>query len=254
MKLRFFMIAGLVCISLSGCMSKVSQKVPQDGVMTRNEVTFPDMNDSWRDAVASMSVENLQKVGVGMNKDEIASIIGYPHFAEGLYHVVEWDYVFNLKKTASDADKICQFKVVFDNKMIARSIFDKPLGCSGGKVSKKYELQSDLLFAFASATLSLKGKETVANIAKSENISSVIITGHTDMIGSEASNLTLSKKRAEAVKKELVANGVSVSDIVVNGVGESEPIKSCDTRLARAELIECLAPNRRVTIEINPAK
>lgn len=254
MKLRFLMIASLACVLLSGCMSKVSQKVPQDGVMTRDEVTFPDMNDTWRGAIVPMSVESLQKVGVGMNKDEIASIIGYPHFAEGLYHVVEWDYVFNLRQTASDADKICQFKVIFDDEMIARSIFDKPLGCSGGKVSKKYELQGDFLFDFASATLSPKGKETVANIAKSESIDSMIITGHTDIIGSETSNLTLSKKRAEAVKKEFVANGVNARSIMVNGVGESEPVKSCDTGLARAQLIECLAPNRRVVININAAK
>jgi OOP family OmpA-OmpF porin len=34
------------------------------------------------------------------------------------------------------------------------------------------------------------------------------------------------------------------------GAGETLPVKACDNRLGRKKLIECLAPNRRVEIEV----
>ena len=61
---------------------------------------------------------------------------------------------------------------------------------------------------------------------KSTNIE---IGGHTDSDGSDEANMTLSQKRAEAVKKYLVDKGIDAARIKAKGYGESIPIASNET-------------------------
>lgn len=51
----------------------------------------------------------------------------------------------------------------------------------------------------------------------------VVITGHTDRVGSATSNLELSRRRAEAVRDALVARGVPGNLLSVHGAGEADP-------------------------------
>lgn len=67
----------------------------------------------------------------------------------------------------------------------------------------------------------------------------VEIQGHTDSIGSEAYNLGLSTKRAEAVKQHMVKKGINPSRMTTKGFGESKPVASNRTSDGRAH-------NRRV--------
>lgn len=69
------------------------------------------------------------------------------------------------------------------------------------------------------------------------------IEGHTDNVGSRTSNLTLSKKRAEAVKKYLVKKGVSATRFEVKWYGPDKPIAPNDTEEGRQK-------NRRVEMTI----
>ncbi len=71
----------------------------------------------------------------------------------------------------------------------------------------------------------------------------VEIAGHTDSIGSEAYNLRLSQRRAEAVVKYLVSKGIDPSRLIAKGYGESQPIAPNDTEEGRAL-------NRRVEFRI----
>jgi outer membrane protein OmpA-like peptidoglycan-associated protein len=71
------------------------------------------------------------------------------------------------------------------------------------------------------------------------------VEGHTDSVGSDASNQKLSDARANSVKEYLVANGVDKFRLSSMGYGESKPIDTNDTSKGRAN-------NRRV--EINLAK
>ena len=52
------------------------------------------------------------------------------------------------------------------------------------------------------------------------------LSGHTDNVGSDRSNLLLSKNRAEAVKTVLTNRGVDANRIIVKYYGESQPIAS----------------------------
>jgi OOP family OmpA-OmpF porin len=70
----------------------------------------------------------------------------------------------------------------------------------------------------------------------------VEIRGHTDDVGSEALNMDLSRRRAEAVKAYLVSKGASAADLTTVGLGEMQHITSNDTPENREQ-------NRRVTLQ-----
>lgn len=62
----------------------------------------------------------------------------------------------------------------------------------------------------------------------------LILSGHTDNVGSEDFNLKLSTKRAEAVKNYLINKGIAAERITAKGFGESMPIAPNDTEENRA--------------------
>jgi len=67
------------------------------------------------------------------------------------------------------------------------------------------------------------------------------ISGHTDSVGNKDLNLVLSQKRAEKIKKFLVAKGCKPSTLVAVGYGETRPLASNSTKDGRKI-------NRRVEI------
>lgn len=71
----------------------------------------------------------------------------------------------------------------------------------------------------------------------------VEVAGHTDSIGGDAYNQTLSQRRAESVRQYLVNKGISAERLTAVGYGESEPRATNDTEEGR-EL------NRRVELRI----
>jgi len=73
---------------------------------------------------------------------------------------------------------------------------------------------------------------------------SITIEGHTDNVGTEESNMVLSKNRADAVKSFLISKGINADQIIAKGFGESNPIASNDTE-------EGKQLNRRVEIMVN---
>ena len=62
----------------------------------------------------------------------------------------------------------------------------------------------------------------------------LILSGHTDNVGSEEFNLKLSTKRAEAVKDYLINKGIAAERITAKGFGETMPIAPNDTEQNRA--------------------
>lgn len=112
-------------------------------------------------------------------------------------------------------------------------------------------VSAEKLFGFDKAKLQDGAKpildDTVAKIKANPELKTVIVTGHTDRIGSAAYNQKLSEKRANIVKEYLVSQGVDAAIITSVGKGESEPVEACKGVTGK-KLISCLAPNRRVVI------
>jgi outer membrane protein OmpA-like peptidoglycan-associated protein len=76
------------------------------------------------------------------------------------------------------------------------------------------------------------------------DIKLIEVSGHTDSVGNDASNMKLSQGRAEAVVKHLVEIGkVDASRLTAKGYGETKPIDTNDTDAGRAM-------NRRVEFNI----
>lgn len=122
-------------------------------------------------------------------------------------------------------------------------------------VMQRYTLSTDTLFGFGKSTLKPSGEAKLDELAdklRQVNIESITDTGHADRIGSSEMNQELSLSRAESVKAYLVSKGVQSDRIAVAGKGKSEPVTSADDCKgpATAKVIACLAPDRRVDIEV----
>jgi len=122
-------------------------------------------------------------------------------------------------------------------------------------VMQRYTLSTDTLFGFGKSTLKPAGEaklDDLANKLSQVDIESITDTGHADRIGSSEVNQKLSVSRAESVKAYLVRKGVQSDRIAVAGKGESQPVTSADDCKGppTAKVIACLAPDRRVEIEV----
>lgn len=106
------------------------------------------------------------------------------------------------------------------------------------------------LFASTSAILLPASRErldVVAAALKDQSDRSIIVEGHTDAQGTEASNRELSQKRAQAVADYLVARGVPPANITAVGVGQSRPVGDNKTAEGRAS-------NRRIEVILQPSQ
>ena len=78
---------------------------------------------------------------------------------------------------------------------------------------------------------------------KQDPSSRVAVEGYTDSVGSDAYNMGLSQRRAEAVVEYMVAGGIARSRLEPVGKGESDPVATNDTEDGRAQ-------NRRVELRV----
>lgn len=99
---------------------------------------------------------------------------------------------------------------------------------------------SDQFFAVNSATISTSGRETLTDFFKTQSGVNFVVEGHTDSDGSDAYNMGLSKKRADAVKSIAMANGAN--KIETRGYGERKPVATNETAEGKSK-------NRRVEIQ-----
>lgn len=86
--------------------------------------------------------------------------------------------------------------------------------------------------------------EAVELLKHTDGVIEVRVEGHTDSTGSEAYNLTLSQKRAEAVVHYLVSQGINKEHLFAVSMGEGHPVASNDTEEGRAQ-------NRRVDFVVS---
>jgi len=115
--------------------------------------------------------------------------------------------------------------------------------------------QNEEVFAFMKSELTQAAKarldrDVVARLASCARVEAVVIEVHTDRLGNPQYNQKLSERRAESVRAYLVGQGVDPDRIETLGMGKTVPAKFCPDIRKRAELIACLAPNRRAIVSI----
>ena len=104
----------------------------------------------------------------------------------------------------------------------------------------------DVLFATGQSTIVGANNSNLSRLAVFLNQydnRTVIIEGHTDSVGADSANMTLSQDRADAVKNYLIREGIAAGRLSALGKGEGSPISSNVTDTGRQQ-------NRRVEVII----
>jgi len=125
---------------------------------------------------------------------------------------------------------------------------EKPVAVVKEPEKVKLIMKDSVLFDFNSYQLKPEAKEMLRRIAQTLNRNPdtvILVVGYTDSTGKFDYNIKLSEKRAEAVKNELVLNGVDPTRILTFGCGPKHPIAPNNTPEGRAL-------NRRVEILVYP--
>lgn len=112
-------------------------------------------------------------------------------------------------------------------------------------------LSGSVLFASNESTLlpaaMIKLNEVADALIKGNPDANITVEGHTDSQGQRQYNMELAKKRADAVRDQLVSRGVAADRIKSVGIGPDRPVADNKTAEGRAN-------NRRVEIIVEPAK
>ena len=107
-----------------------------------------------------------------------------------------------------------------------------------------------ITFDFAQSAVKPQFYGVLNNLASTLNQfpqTRIQIAGHTDNVGSDASNLQLSQQRANSVRSYLAGSGVALDRMQAVGYGETRPIADNSTDYGRAQ-------NRRVEITLIPVQ
>lgn len=105
----------------------------------------------------------------------------------------------------------------------------------------------DVLFDSGQAELKAGAFSTIDRLAtfmRENPERTLVVEGYTDSVGSDAYNLSLSQRRADAVRAALLARGIDGSRITKSGMGKANPVAGNDTAAGRQR-------NRRVEIVIS---
>jgi len=136
-----------------------------------------------------------------------------------------------------------------------KDIFASHIPESSGK--QYVALNENINFPFNSTELKpishdklQKLQNDIKNI-KSKNVF-IMLSGHADKIGNKEYNQKLSEDRAYSIKNYFTAHGISQDKITVQGMGNEYPLTNqiCKDISSKPLLISCLAPDRRVEIEV----
>jgi outer membrane protein OmpA-like peptidoglycan-associated protein len=274
-----FTVLCLAALLASGCASpsytitpEMQARAAAENPPPPKDEDFPALNSAKWQQGAFPSLEALRNMRTGLGKDQVRELLSFPHFSEGLGGVREWNYIFHFRTGAGPEYITCQYMVRFNADVLTNGMYWKGPGCADllkppaarpvaavqpAIAPAKTTLGADGLFRFdgrSLADLLPEGRRKLDALASDikgsvRSVDTIRVTGYTDRLGSSTYNQALSLARANTVRDYLVQAGVPAQNMQVQGKGESEPKVQC-AQTRRAELIDCLAPNRRVEIEV----
>lgn len=277
--LRLTLAAAAIAL-LAGCAASPSHTLtPEAQARAANNPSavpgpddFPALDTAKWPQGSFPSPEALRAMRTGMGKDQVRDLLSWPHFSEGLFGVREWNYIFHFRTGKGPEFTTCQYMVRFNGDVLTNGMHWKTAACAAlveptvartavaaaPAAPRKLSLAADGLFRFngsAWADLLPDGQRRVEALAadlrgQPAQIKGIVVTGHTDRIGSASYNETLSLARANTVGDVLVRQGIDAKLIRTAGEGLRQPVVTCEGVQATPALVSCLQPNRRVDIEV----
>ena len=175
--------------------------------------------------IKNLRTREITKISVDQETGNYAKVVSAPRPQEDLIVTVK-------KPGAAFSSKYISSKQIKESNGVVKA----PLQVAELEVGKEYTL-NDINFETNSYALSEASKSVIDEfiIYLEENPSlKADIQGHTDDVGDDNSNMTLSKNRAQAVYNYVVNKGVSGSRLTHHGYGETRPISSNETEAGRA--------------------
>lgn len=195
-----------------------------------------------------INAETRSPIGAEINYYNISdgTIMGTAHSntGNGFYRIVlpygiQYSFLANSPNYYAISNYI-DLSVVDEYKEINVDIEMKPV-----KVGETIRL-NNVFFDFDKATLrpeSFQELDRVVALLTENPTIEIELAGHTDNVGSDAYNLSLSQQRANSVTQYLISKGISSGRVTPKGYGESVPVATNDTDEGRQL-------NRRVEFKI----
>lgn len=223
------------------------------------EVLINELGDTFLRIGQYVQAATIVQVAPGESAERVTRLLGTPVQVARRTGGQEWHYNINLPLADGVNQLVCQYRVDVDADLTITDTQWRRQQCQVAFNEFTQSLQlmsfaSDVLFGFDSAEIGPEGNRLLAEVAlvlsNQYQRPEIQVTGHTDRIGREQYNQTLSLQRAQAVSNYLTSHGVPGAWLMVDGRGASDPVVTCLGAQVTQELKDCLSPNRRVSIEI----
>lgn len=220
------------------------------GLAQAQEIRWPEVKSAWLKGGQYVNSENLSKMQVGLNRDQVRHLIGIPEYNEGI-KVMDWTYLMNFM--VDGATLQCQYKVLFDNKYKVSEMMWKPVGDNNNcpPVARPAEpppvvvMSVDGLFKFDTTELLPQGVAEIRDWAgKADRSRTYRVTAYADRLGDLQYNKRLSQARADMIVRALSTAGIRSQGYGMGSISTTH----CAGNRATAALIACLQPDRKVEI------
>lgn len=138
-----------------------------------------------------------------------------------------------------ETNSIINTKIVYDNPVNAKELFKDLFEEANDDIysDNSFKANKNVEYPYNDYSVDRNYKlflDSLAQFIQLNDNLDVVIEGHTDNIGSESYNLTLSEKRATSVLNYLANKGINKSRISIIGIGELRPIATNATASGRA--------------------